>query len=452
MSRAPSSTPDAPKAAWLSSLWLRALGSMGGAMGLIFAAKIVAAGAAFLATALAGRFMGSAAFGQLAVLLNFMRVLAGIGGPALDTTFVRFTARHDAETGGAGSCLRPIAAAKGLAMLLVVAVSALLARPLAMRWFGGAGAGWIMLAGLGACGLMAFEFMRAWLQAHQRFTGFAASEAAMAVGRLAVVGGLAFGGAAHLTWILGAYVAAPLAAAVVLLVLLAGGLACEWRKSMKTGQLGALAGFAKWVVLACLFTSIAQGLDLLMLPMFGLPDKAVGDYGAARTLMIAGDLVVLSLFSVLLPAASREIDPAKLRALLHRYTWPTVLCAAALLPGLFLAGPIAWLTFGPDYTQTGGLFAVLLVGTLFNLASAPAGTVLYGLGHPHVIAGLEGLKLALTFAAALWATAQFGAYGMAWTIAAVKGTIGLVTYGAARRALRTGPACEGSGSTSGRTS
>ena len=56
--------------------------------------RVGAAGLAFAATALIGRQLGDALLGRLGLLLAIMDVAAGLAGPALDTTLVRFAARQ----------------------------------------------------------------------------------------------------------------------------------------------------------------------------------------------------------------------------------------------------------------------------------------------------------------------------------------------------------------------
>lgn len=53
------------------------------------------------------------------------------------------------------------------------------------------------------------------------------------------------------------------------------------------------------------------------------------------------------------------------------------------------------------------------------------------MGRSRTVALLEGLKLLFTLAIGWWAVPQYGVLGMAWTVAGVKGTIGVLTYGAA---------------------
>ena len=76
---------------------------------------------------------------------------------------------------------------------------------------------------------------------------------------------------------------------------------------------------------------------------------------------------------------------------------------------------------------------------MFSLGCAPAGTVLYGSGRAHIVAGLEGAKLAgIALLGYILASGQ-GVYGMAWTMAAVRSTIGVATVLAAHRCIERMP-------------
>ena len=77
------------------------------------------------------------------------------------------------------------------------------------------------------------------------------------------------------------------------------------------------------------------------------------------------------------------------------------------------------------------LFALLLVGTAFALGSAPAGATLYGLGKSRSIAALECAKTMGVLLGGAILIPQFGVFGMAWVVAAVKGSAGILTYGLA---------------------
>ena len=193
--------------------------------------------------------------------------------------------------------------------------------------------------------------------------------------------------------------------------------------------------FAKWVALAAVFTVLAQRIDVLMLGAFAVPDTAVGHYGAAVHLGLVGELAVMTLFSVMLPKASQVGQAGPMRVFLRKSCGVALLVGLGLLPLLFVAGPLVRLTFGGEFEETSRLFPILLGGTLLSLFCAPAGAAVYGLGKSHLIAMLEGLKLLLIVVGGLWLVPLAGVYGVAWTIAAAKGTIGIMTYVAALMAI-----------------
>ena len=70
------------------------------------------------------------------------------------------------------------------------------------------------------------------------------------------------------------------------------------------------------------------------------------------------------------------------------------------------------------------------------MGCAPAGTVLYGSGRAHVVALLEGAKLAGIALLGYSLASREGVYGMAWTMAAVRSTIGVATVLAAHRCIK----------------
>jgi O-antigen/teichoic acid export membrane protein len=168
-----------------------------------------------------------------------------------------------------------------------------------------------------------------------------------------------------------------------------------------------------------------------LIAAFEVPKESVGDYCAAVQLTLLGDLVIITLFNVLLPRASRLRERRELLEFLRGFGLPTAMGFAALVPLVLGANFIADLTFGNVYADTGALFALLLVGTAFALGSAPAGATLYGLGKSRSIAALECAKMVSILIGGLAMVPAFGVFGMAWVVAATKGGMGVVTYGLA---------------------
>lgn len=407
--------------------------------GFVFGAKMAAAALAFATMAMVGRFLGPAEFGSFAILRTIMLMLAGLAGPALDTAMVRYTAGKDNPNDGL-PFVRAALWAKG-ALLLLFLVGALTLNHILTRLFIGAESAkaealMMSMALVGAGFLMLFEWERAYFQSRQQFGKYASLELVAAALRLTLVAVVLWGAqAVQSILVFAAFCATPFFMMAVGTVWMPRGVA-RLEVSQTLEAAGQVARFAKWVVLACIFTSLAQGTDLLMLGWLNTPEEAVGKYSAARTLMLMGDLAVLSLFSVLLPKASTQGGISRMAPLLRRFTLPAMATALVLSPGLLLAEPVVRLTFGADYRGAGVLFAILLVGTLFSLASAPAGAVIYGMGYPRIISFLEGGKLLIIVVAGYLAIRSAGPIGMAWTVAATKGTIGLLTYACALRLVR----------------
>lgn len=416
-------------------------GQWAGAFSSVFFTRILSSGATFLTVILAARALGRGAYGELVILLAIMKVAAELVGPALDTTLVRFGARHlDTDRETALDYVRTIFRMKLALAALLLIVGIIGAWPLG-RYFSDPDSGTqlaplaVALAFTGAASTVLWAFAQASLQAQQKFARYAGVELVCSLVRLAIVASILGAGVYRVTPILCAYVAAPAIAALL-----------AWRElpkgvfSRALGRHGVaidILRFAKWVLVACAFTSLAQRADVFLLTFFNLPAESIGDYGAALQLTLIGDLVILTLFNVLLPKASSLRTPDELRNFLRQFRLPSVMMFMALIPILLASRWIAVLAFGPDYIQAGALFAILVLGAAFALGCAPAGATLYGMGHTRTIASLEGLKFLGIVAGGLILVPQYGMFAMAWTVAAIKGIVGLATYLVATRASQS---------------
>lgn len=411
-----------------------------GAFGAVFFSRIVSTGATFVTVILAARMLGRGAYGELIVLLSIMKVAAELVGPALDTTLVRFAARHSED-----STFRSLDYVRTIFRLKLMLAGVLLVLGCALAWplgrllsepLGGVqvGPAAVILAFTGAAATVLWAFAQASLQARQQFTRYAVIELACSLVRLLIVVTLLGAGVHHVMPVLGAYVAAPAAAALIAWRGLPKGLFARDRGGAPV--IPEIVGFAKWVLLACAFTSLAQRADVFLITSFQFPAESIGDYGAALQLTLIGDLVILTLFNVLLPKASTLKSSVELRKFLHQFRVPALLMFVALVPFILVSRWIAVLAFGPEYIRAGGLFAVLVLGSAFALGCAPAGAALYGMGRTSLIALLEGFKLLAIVTGGLLFIETYGLFGMAWTVAAAKGVIGVITYAVALHATR----------------
>ena len=418
---------------------LRGARSWTHAFGVVLLMRVGAAGLAFAATALIGRQLGDALLGRLGLLLAIMDVAAGLAGPALDTTLVRFAARQiSSGRDGSLAYFQRMFRIKLVVAAVLLLCGAALARPvldhvIAPSAGDAAGPGGVVLAFAGAAVVTLLGFAQAYYQAHLRMARYAFLEFANSLLRLGVVGCLlAVLERPSASLLLGAFVASSALVA-------AGGLArlpraVFQRSTENPAPLHTALGFAQWVAVAAAATTLAQRADVFILGIAGTAGGAIGQYVAAFTVARLGDLAIMTLFSVLLPRASALTAPAAFRGFLNRFLPVVVAAFAASLPAYFAARWAVPFVFGAGFAPAGVLCGILCLGVLASFGTAPAGAALYGMGRSGHVAALETLKLAALAAAGVFAARHYGVFGMAWTVSAVRATIGLATYVCAYRA------------------
>lgn len=405
-----------------------------GAFSSVFLARGVGSLATFFTIALLGRTLGRAHYGDLVILLTIMKVASELAGPALDTALVRFVGAAESTGAQAAHYMRAVLRVKLALSAAILIAGAILVWPIQQIIFLREGGALVPLTTLGlafvgAALAMMYAFVQSSYQARQQFDAYALLEVSGALARLAAIGALAVSGVANVTNMFVAYAGAPVAIAALAWII--APVVTAGRDAIPASVWREIWHFTKWVIAACAFTSLAQRLDVFLIAAFDVPKESVGDYCAAVQLTLLGDLVIITLFNVLLPRASRLRERRELLEFLRGFGMPTAMGFAALVPLVLGANFIADLTFGNVYADTGALFALLLVGTAFALGSAPAGATLYGLGKARTIAALECVKLMGVLAGGAVMVPQFGVFGMAWVVAAVKGSVGILTYGLA---------------------
>lgn len=415
-----------------------------GAFNSVLAVRGLACAATLAGIMVMGRYLGPARYGELVLLLVLMKVASELIGPALDTGLVRFAAR--AGLGDSDESLAYVRATLWFKLALggmLLAAGVFLAKPFHALLFGDASdipAYAVTIAFAGAALTVLWAFAQSCFQARQQFGRYAGFELAMALVRLGLIV-LVVMLARRLGWRPVSCIVLLIGAYAIAVAVTAGAASTRLPKGLLStpAGLGApareLLGFTKWVFAACCFTSLAHRMDIFLVNYIQLPKEAIGDYSGAVQLVLLGDLVILTLFNVLLPKASGLKTRAGMAAFLRGFRVPAVVACVAVIPVILLSGPIVWLTLGPEYALTAKLFSILVLGTLFSMGCAPAGTVLYGTGNSRAVALLEGLKLIGVVVIGIPMARAHGVFGMAWTLAAIKSTIGIATVFTAHRAI-----------------
>ncbi len=414
--------------------WVSAIMSVLGARGL-------AAMAAFLGNFLVARHLGPEGFGRFYMLFTIMTIVAGLTGPAIDTCLVRFAARH-IQPGKDRSApyFKFMLYVKCFIFAATMLIAVLSARPLLEMYLSDTPSGAIpehavVLAFLGGAIVSMWGFAQSYYQAHQRFSRYAGYEFLSSAMRLALVIILIANDNKNFTVYLLAYVAAPFSMALLSWGRLPRRLFTS-RTSLKVG--GELFHFGKWVFLAAIFTTIAQRLDLLLLNWspFEIPKNIIGRYSLAVSVALAGELVLLTFYSVLLPKASQMKEASQLRHFIGNFRIPSLLFCLALSLVIPFSGFLVRVALGAEFLGTEVYFNIMLMGLIVALACSPGVTALYALGRSSIVAGFEAARLVLTLGIGLWVVPRHGVWGMALTIAGVRAVISVAGYFAAYALIR----------------
>jgi O-antigen/teichoic acid export membrane protein len=297
-----------------------------------------------------------------------------------------------------------------LLAVLVAALMALVARPLAMAWGEPAVAPLLIALGLilpvAAAGQVHIALIL------REFGHKAMASRSVVSG---VLGGIAALAAAWNGW-------GPWSLVVQRGVTEVAGTAMAWRAyrwvpgwRFSFSVLRDLAGFSTSITLTqLLFVSLARVQDMIIGRIIGAP--AVGVYRTAwRTVELIAHAVILPFSAVSLPALARLQDdlPAFRRAYLRIVGVSASLAFPAIFGFAVIAPAAIPLLFGDQWTRSVGIAQVLgllAVPFTLNYFASPA---LAALGHSGTLARLAGLQVILTIALSL-AAAPFGLLAMAW--------------------------------------
>jgi O-antigen/teichoic acid export membrane protein len=401
----------------------------------VLGARSLAAAAAFLGNVLVARQLGDARFSQFYLLFSIMTIVAGLTGPAIDTSLVRYASKRISKDHDDSLPYFKAVLYLKFAVLLLTAFAWLAATrpilrtmfewyaedPQPVRWY------YVLLAFTGGAVVSLWGFAQSYFQAHQRFTEYAGYEFFSSLLRLGLVIGLIGLEIRLVLPFLAAYVIAP---ATMMIISWSQIPSKVFAAHTSITVIRELLHFGKWVLLATIFTTLTQRLDVILINVdrFGIPKDEVGRYSAAVSVVLLGELVLLTFYSVLLPKASAMKEAWELRRFIGQFRIPSLLFCLGLTLTLPLAAPFCHFVLGPQYYGTEAYFGILMMGVVVTIGCAPTVTAMYSLGYSNVVAIVEGLRLFLTLAIGIWITPRYGAWGMAMTMAGVRAVIAILTY------------------------
>ena len=230
----------------------------------VLGARSMAAATAFLCNVIVARQLGDSDFGKFYLLFSLMTIVAGLTGPAIDTTLVRFASRqHAGEESETYPYFKVVLLVKLAVFILTMVLCLVLVRPIlqtffvwsandpnAVRYY------YVMIAFLGGGIVSLWGFSQSYFQTQQRFTEYSGFEFCSSLLRLGLVLGLVGLGSRSVFFIITAYVIAPFCMLLISYSMLPAKI---FAAKAHFHIVGELFTFGKWVLMATLSPPLRSG-------------------------------------------------------------------------------------------------------------------------------------------------------------------------------------------------
>jgi O-antigen/teichoic acid export membrane protein len=154
---------------------------------------------------------------------------------------------------------------------------------------------------------------------------------------------------------------------------------------------------------------VTQG-DIILLGRLTTP-AVVGVYSVALALASRLDTLNQSLFTIMMPRASRLEGRANMRQYWKRVAGGSLALAGALAVAAVVAQPVIVLLYGDRYVASAGLFFALLGVVLFDLATSSLFLLVFPLNRPRLLAAADWLRVLVLGTAGWLLIPLYGAFG-----------------------------------------
>jgi len=197
-----------------------------------------------------------------------------------------------------------------------------------------------------------------------------------------------------------------------------------------------LVGFGKWMGLSLVGSMLVNQGDVLLLGILATP-AVVGVYSVALALASRFDTLNQSLFTIMIPRASRLEGARNIRGYWRQVAMGSLSLTLLLAAVALAAQPlIVWL-YGERYAASAGIFFALMGVVLFDLATSSLFLLVFPLNKPRLLAAADWLRVVVLGVSGWLLIPLYGAYGavMARFLARVTGTV--LVLGGLRREIRS---------------
>ncbi len=248
------------------------------------------------------------------------------------------------------------------------------------------------------------------LHARERFKPYAVFRVIIGLVKLALIGLLIYFAALTINNVLMLYILLPVVGFVVGIIYIRTPL-IKARGDFKD-TFSSLINFSKWMFLIDFFLMLSNRIDLLILGRY-VKDEVLGHYSMAYYMISMFTILTSSLVNVLLPHVSKFNSMAQIKAYVRKIPKITFLCAVALLPIIFIMGPIINLLVGPEYNPSIVFFQIMFFGFLVTFIIDPIYLVAYSVNKPRVLSFLCIVRLILSAGINIVLIPRYGAMGAA---------------------------------------
>lgn len=177
--------------------------------------------------------------------------------------------------------------------------------------------------------------------------------------------------------------------------------------------MGNVFGYGKWIVLSSLISILYNRVDVLILSSVrGI--KEVGFYCAAFSFTQGLDLIIVALFTVFLPSASKIRNFADAVHYLKFSSTISVGVLSVLLIFYCFSDRLLLSILGAEYMSALRIFKIIFPGFLLYLFTFPWALVIYSYNKPHLLFMSDVAVFLFNFIGGLIFIPSYGMFGASW--------------------------------------
>lgn len=361
---------------------------------------------------LAAKLLGSEQFGLFSLSITVMHVALQFAGQGIDTVLVRFYVSHVQEKSGKKMDVLQSSLLIRIVLTSVTVLLGILLSEIYVRVFDRPELRVAFIFGFGGCGIASiWYYLLAVLQAKERYLPHSILSGGINLLKVIILGVLVWMQMHSLVPLLSINLVVFLMGAVIATFLMPRHLLKKNTAIVDTMK--PMFRYGKWVMFSGLVSILYSRLDIIFLSTFRSAAET-GQYSAAVSMITGLDLIILALFTVFLPNASKikcyrdTISYIKFSAVISS------MVLSVLVVFYFFSETVILSILGEEYRESIRVFKIVFPGFLTYLFTFPWALIIYSYNKPHLLFMSDVIVLTVFCTAGVWLIPQFGMIGAAW--------------------------------------